>query len=320
MLRSVGLRTMEPSQEKMKIVNELHRSARKTFKRRHTIIKGYNDLWQIDLAEVQQYADENDGYRYILVCINCYSKYVYTRAIKNKTGIEVSKAMKSIIDEASYTPNNLQSDQGKEFYNSHFQALMKRFHINHYSTYSTKKAAIVERVIRTLKNKLYKQFSARGSYRWVELLPSITNAYNSTKHRTIGMKPKDVKENTTIRSYDYIKVAPKKRKFHLGDIVRISKYKTLFEKGYTPSWSTELFKIVKENVTNPPTYLLESLEGEPIRGCFYEAELQKTTSPKVYLVEKILKRRKKNNIDQLFVKWLGFPHQFNSWIDKSDIV
>jgi len=311
---------MEPSRGKIKIVNELHRSARKNFIRRHTIIKGYKDLWQIDLAEMQQYADENDGYRYILVCINCYSKYVYTRAVRYKTGVEVIAAMKSIIEEALYTPNNIQSDQGKEFYNSHFQRLMKKFNINHYSTFSTKKAAIVERVIRTLKNKLYKQFSARGSYRWLEILPSITNIYNNTVHRTIRMKPGDVQENTQIKAYDYLKIRPKKYKFRLGDTVRISKYKTTFEKGYTPSWSTELFKIVKANITNPPTYLLESLEGEPIRGCFYEAELQKTSSPNAYLVEKILKRRKKNHIDQLFVKWLGFPNQFNSWIDKTDIV
>lgn len=311
---------MEPSREKIKIVNELHRNARKNFSRRHTIIKGYQDLWQIDLAEMQQYADENDGYRYILVCINCYSKYVYTRPIKNKTGIEVTSAMKNIFEDATYTPNNLQSDQGKEFYNTNFQALMKKSNVNHYSTYSTKKAAIVERVIRTLKNKLYKQFSARGSYRWIELLPSITETYNNTKHRTIGMKPKDVKEDTQINAYNYLKIVPRKYKFRLGDIVRISKYKSIFEKGYTPSWSTELFRIVKVNITNPPTYLLESLEGEPIKGCFYEAELQKTTIPGVYLVEKIIKRRKKNNVEQLFVKWLGFPNQFNSWIDKSNVV
>lgn len=311
---------MEPSLGKIKIVNEIHRNARKNFVRRHTIIKGYKDLWQIDLAEMQQYADENDGYRYILVCINCYSKYVYTRAIKNKSGVEVTGAMESIIQEAKYAPNNLQSDQGKEFYNKHFQALMTKLNINHYSTFSTKKAAIVERVIRTLKLKLYKDFSARGSYRWVEILPIVTKRYNSTKHRTIGMKPKDVREHTKIHAYDYLKIMPRKIKFHLGNIVRISKYKSIFEKGYTPSWSTELFKIVKVNVTNPPTYMLESLQGEPIKGCFYEAELQKTSSPDIYLVEKILKQRKKNNIEQLYVKWLGFPNQFNSWVNKSDIV
>jgi hypothetical protein len=311
---------MKPSKEKLKIVNEIHRNARKNFIRRRTIIKGYRDLWQIDLAEMQQYAGENDGYRYILVCINCFSKFVYTRPIKNKTGIEVTNAMKSILKDASYTPTNLQSDQGKEFYNANFQALMKSYNINHYSTYSTKKAAIVERVIRTLKNLLYKQFSARGTYKWLKLLPIITNTYNHMKHRTTGMKPADVKENTQIKAYNYLKILPKKIKFRLGDIVRISKYKSVFDKGYTPSWSTELFRIAKVNITNPPTYLLESLEGQPIKGCFYEAELQKTSSPDVYLVEKVLKQRRKNHTDQLFVKWLGFPNQFNSWINKSDIV
>lgn len=311
---------MDPSREKLKIVNELHKTARKNFIRRRTIIKGYRDLWQIDLAEMQQYANENDGYRYILVCINCYSKYVYTRAIRNKTGAEVTSAMKIIIDKAAYTPVNLQSDQGKEFYNKTFQALVRQHKINHYSTYSTKKAAIVERVIRTLKNILYKQFSARGSYKWLQLLPSVTKIYNNTKHRTIGMKPADVKVHTVITAYNHIKVVPKRFKYRLNDVVRISKYKSIFDKGYTPSWSTELFKIVKVNITNPPTYLLESMDGQPIKGCFYEVELQKTSSPGVYLVEKILRNRKKNNIDQLYVKWLGFPNQFNSWIDKKDIV
>lgn len=311
---------MEPSKNKINIVNELHRQARKNFIRRHTVIKGYDDLWQIDLAEMQQYFDKNDGYRYILVCINCYSKYVHTRPLKNKTGVEVTNAMKSIIEEATYTPNNMQSDMGKEFYNKHFQSLMKKYGINHYSTYSTKKAAIVERVIRTLKNKLYKQFSVQGSYRWIDILPTIINTYNNTKHSTIAMKPINVNKNTKISVYDFLKTVPRKRKFRLGDPVRISKYKTIFEKGYKPSWSTELFKIVKVNVTNPPTYMLESSEGEPIKGCFYEAELQKTNSPDIHLVEKIIKTRTKNNVEQYFVKWLGFPKQLNCWIDKTDFV
>lgn len=311
---------MEPSVEKLQIVNELHKGARKNFPRRHTIIKNYFDLWQIDLAEMQQYSVENDGYRYILVCINCYSKYVYTVPIKNKTGMEVMNAMEKIIKKAAYAPINLQSDQGKEFYNKHFQQLMNKYNINHYSTYSTKKAAIVERVIRTLKNLLYKEFSARGSYRWLDILQTITTIYNNKKHRTIGMKPVDVTAKTDIDAFNHLKIAPIKYKFKLGDIVRISKYKGVFEKGYTPSWSTELFKIQKVNITNPPTYMIESIDGQPILGCFYELELQKTSKPDTYLVEKIMQNRKKNNIDQLYVKWLGFPDTHNSWINKSDIV
>ncbi|KAJ8914715.1 hypothetical protein NQ315_017425 [Exocentrus adspersus] len=147
---------------KKNVAEELHKSARKNFKRRRTIIKGFGDLWQIDLAEMQPYAKSNRGHRYILVVIDCYSKYVWTRAVKNKTASEVAKAMRGILNDANYAPRNCQSDQGLEFYNKSFKALMDQYGINHYSTYSTKKAAIVERVIKTIKSWLYKEFSSRG--------------------------------------------------------------------------------------------------------------------------------------------------------------
>lgn len=115
--------------------------------------------------------------------------------------------------------------------------------------------------------------------------------------------------NTTIRTT----VVPK---FKLNDYVRISKFKTIFEKGYTPNWTTEIFKIVKVLPTDPITYRLCDFNGREISGCFYEYELQKTQNKDVYLVEKILKRRR----DKLFVKWLGFADSENSWIDRSDLL
>lgn len=308
------------SSVKLQVVNELHRSVRRNFRRRRTIIKGYGDLWQIDLAEMQPYADQNRGFRYILVVIDCYSKYVWTCPIKNKTAQEVSKAMKTVLEDTNYKPKNIQSDQGTEFYNRYFTALMKQYHINHYSTFSTKKAAIVERVIRTLKNWLYKEFSANGQYKWLTILSQITQKYNNSFHRTIGMKPADVTPYTQLSVYNYPKVAPKS-KFHIGDIVRISKYKGLFEKGYTPNWSAELFKIIKVNITNPVTYLIEDMTGQPIRGSFYTNELQKTKYPDVYLVEKILRRIKRaKGGDRVYVKWWGLPSKDNSWINGEDIV
>lgn len=306
---------MAASKEKIQVVNELHRFARRNFNRRRTIIKGYGDLWQVDLAEMQPYARDNRGYRYILVVIDCYSKYMWTLPIKNKTGVEVAKAMKNIIKGADYSPNNLQSDGGSEFYNKHFVTLMKQYQINHYSTYSTKKAAIVERVIRTLKNWLYKEFSVRGKYKWFDILPNITKMYNKKVHRTIGMRPADVKPSTQLKAYDHIKIALKP-KFRVGSIVRISKYKSLFAKGFTANFSTELFKVIKVNITNPTTYLLEDLNGQPIMGSFYELELLKTKYPDIYLVEKVLKKRG----SKILVKWLGLPKERNSWINKSAIL
>ena len=303
------------SNKKLQVVNELHKPCRRNFRRRRTIIKGFGDLWQIDLAEMQPYASENKGYRYIFIVIDCYSKYLWTRPLKNKTGIEITKAMRSILRESKYSPKNLQSDQGTEFYNKNFSALMKQHVINHYSTCTTKKAAIAERVIRTLKNWLYKKFSARGKYKWDDILFSATKTYNNKVHRTIGMKPSDVKPTTRLHVYNHINIALKP-KFCVGDIVRISKHKGIFEKGFTPNFSTELFKVVKRCVTNPTTYLLEDMYGQPIKGCFYEMELQKTKYPDVYLVEKVLKKKGK----KIFVKWLGFSNEHNSWIDKTDVV
>lgn len=305
------------SRIKQEIVNELHKAARKNFPRRKTQIRGYGDLWQIDLIEMQPYADLNKGYRYILVVIDCYSKYVWTSPLKNKTGVEVTSKMKSILNEAKYTPKNIQSDHGTEFYNRHFTNLMKDKHINHYSAYSTKKAAIVERVIKTLKHWLYKEFSTRGEFKWTDILKSITDRYNNKIHSTTGMKPSAITPDTKLSMFSYQNGgATTKHKFNIGDIVRISKYKGTFSKGYLISWSTELFKVKRVKHTNPITYLLEDMDGDPIKGGFYEFELQKTKFPDTYLVEKILKTKG----DKVFVKWLNFKKKFNSWIKKDTII
>ncbi|KAJ8911237.1 hypothetical protein NQ315_012224 [Exocentrus adspersus] len=244
------------------------------------------------------------------------SKYVWTRAVKNKTASEVAKAMRGILNDANYAPRNCQSDQGLEFYNKSFKALMDQYGINHYSTYSTKKAAIVERVIKTIKNWLYKEFSSRGRYEWLSILPTITDQYNRRIHSTTKMRPIDVRPDTLIDAYNNPKIAPKKFKFKVGDVVRVSKYKGVFSRGFTPNWSNELFKIAKANITNPATYLLEDMEAKPILGCFYEYELQKTKYPDVYLIEKILRR----SGNRVYVRWLGLPDSHNSWVNKADII
>lgn len=310
---------MMNSNEKLQLVNELHKPVRKNFKRRRTIIKALDDLWQADLAEMGNYSRENRKNRYILVVIDCFSKFVWAKPIKNKSGPEVTQAMDEIFKESKRTCKNLNTDQGTEFYNVYFKNLMKKYNVNHYSTYSVKKAAIVERVIRTLKERLYKYFSLNGSYRWIDILSDIVKDYNNRRHRTIGMKPCDVtksNEKQILNSvYNHIKLTSSRR-YKVGDIVRISKNKHVFKKGYTPNWTTELFKIVKVRITNPTTYLLEDLQGRPISGGFYEEELQKTKNPDVYLVEKVMRKRGK----KVYIKWLGLDDSHNSWIDSDNIL
>ncbi|XP_014471324.1 PREDICTED: uncharacterized protein LOC106742665 [Dinoponera quadriceps] len=133
------------------------------------------------------------------------------------------------------------------------------------------------------------------------------------------MRPIDVTpaiaEKLLSTVYSNVKIAAP-AKFKVGDHVRVSKFKTDFEKGYTPNWTTEVFKIVKVQRTNPVTYLLEDSRGKFIAGVFYEYELRSVANPDVYLVEKVL--RKKG--DKVYVKWLGFDNSYNSWINRDNVL
>jgi hypothetical protein len=245
---------------KEQIVNEIHRSARKNYRRRPVILKEIDDLWQADLLDLQKFHTFNKGYKYILVVIDAFSKYAWCVPSKSKTKTEIKNAFEKIIKSYKRIPDNLQTDFGTEFYNNEFERFLISKNINHYSTYSVKKASIVERLIKTLKGKLFRYFSFIGNYKWVgKPLDDIVQSYNQTVHRTTKFKPdavnseneKEVMENI-IKSQNYLQ--KKSNKFNVGDRVRISKYKSVFRKGYTPNWSTELFTIKKVNNTHPITY------------------------------------------------------------------
>jgi len=307
------------SSERRRLVEELHASVRKNFPRRHVIVRGYDDLWQADIVEMLPYSRFNRGHHYILTVIDVLSKYAWAVPLKSKAGNETAEAIARIIRESERCPKNLQTDMGKEFYNADVQRLVKKHGINHYSTYSVLKASVVERFNRTLKNNMWKMFTLHGNYKWLDALPRLVSDYNARKHRTIGMRPVDVTpavaERLLTTVYNRIKIAGP-AKFKVGDSVRVSKYKTIFEKGYTPNWTTEVFKIVKVQRTNPVTYLLEDYRGKSVAGAFYERELLRAADPDVYLVEKILRRRG----DKVYVKWLGFDNSHNSWIHKDNVI
>lgn len=296
------------------VVEELHKPARRNYPRRKVDVRGLDETWQADLVEMIPYSRDNKGHRYMLTVIDIFSKYAWAVPIKRKTGEEVTNAMESIF-KRGHIPKNLHTDRGKEFYNKTFQDLMNRCKINLYSTYSNLKASICERFNRTLKNKMWIQFNLRGNHKWIDILPDLIAEYNSRIHRTTKTKPKDVTTAIEAHILDrYIEAEDGvvKSKFKIGDKVRVSKAKQMFEKGYTPNWSTEIFTIHRKAATRPVTYHLKDYQDQPISGGFYEQELQKVKYSDVYLIEKILKKRG----NQVYVKWLGFDSSHNCWINK----
>ena len=169
----------------------LHKRTRKP-KFRRTLVFKPRDLWQIDLLDMQKYSKENDEYRYICVIIDCFSRYVWVKPLKNKTGKATVKALALLL--MNERPKLIQADQGTEFFNRDVKRMLEAFGPKLYHTYTDKKAAIVERVQRTLRGRLGRLFTKRGNFKWIDKIDDIVTAYNNTHHSSIKMKPADVDE------------------------------------------------------------------------------------------------------------------------------
>ena len=148
---------------------------------------------------------------------------------------------------------------------------------------------------------------------YFNVLNDIADEYNNTFHKTIKMKPIDVKSGSFAEYNE--ESTEKDPKFKVGDHVRISKYKNIFAKGYAPNWNEEVFVVKKIKDTIPWTYVISGLNGGEIIGSFYEKELQKTNQ-KEFRIEKVIKRK----VNKLYVKWKRYNNSFNSWIDKKDLI
>jgi hypothetical protein len=258
----------------------LHTLPRKRFKRRRYVTYHINDLWQMDLADVSNLARHNHGTRFIVVCIDCFSRKVYVEPIRRKHATEVLDAFKLIIDRAETTPVNLMTDKGTEFVNTGFKQFCAEKNINFYTSEDpTTKCAIVERVIRTLKGKIYKFMTNRDSKTFVDELQALVQSYNNSRHRTIKMKPSEVtKQNEQILRNrflgDFLFLSQPVYKFAVNNRVVTAKTYDKFRKGYVIQWNDEILTVVSRKRTIPPTYKLEDADGNLIRGSFYENELQ----------------------------------------------
>ena len=296
----------------------LHKPFKRKYARSKYFVTDTDKLWQIDLADMTMISDVNDGYSYILTCVDVFSKYAWVEPVIRKTGNDVTIAFKNIL-RSGRKPEKLQSDMGKEFLNKTFQELLKKEDIKFYTCSNPDiKCSIIERFNRTIKSKLWKYFSKSRSYRYIDVLNDFVSGYNHSKHRSIKMTPAEASKSENHQEvyhnlYHDIRFKGKAN-FKRGDIVRISKAKGIFENGYLPNWSEEVFRIRKPVNSSPPKYFLEDLMAEPVKGGFYEQELQGVPEPSSYWIEKVIKTRITRGKRQYFVKWLGYPEKFNSWV------
>ena len=141
-----------------------------------------------------------------------------------------------------------------------------------YSAHNEEKSVVAVRFIRTLKNKKFKHMTAVSKNVYFNVLDDVVDEYNNTYHRTIKIKPIDVRSDSVA---EFNKESNEKGpQFKIGNQVRISKYKSVFAKRYSRNWSEEIFVIKRVKDTTPWTYIINDLNGEEIIGTFYEKELQ----------------------------------------------
>ena len=307
----------------------LHKTARVKYPRNRVIVFGINNQWQCDLADLSQYSEYNDDYKFILTCIDVFSKYAWSVCVKNKTGKAVSQAFESIIQEYGIAPAKLQTDNGTEFYNSHFKKVLTKYNIHHFTTNSVMKASVVERFNRTLKTKMWKYLTAINSKRYIDVLDKLMVSYNNTVHSSIKMRPSAVCIENELEVFNNLygldfgkKKKLVKFKFRVGDTVRLSKTRSVFAKGYEKNFTIEYFMVSEQLQTTPVTYKLCDCAGEAIQGSFYEQELQKVkiAADHKFKIDRVISRKKVRGKAMVLVRWLGWPPKFDTWVARSDVL
>ena len=308
---------------KSQITYTLHRQARRKFKRNPVVVSHQHEQWQADLMDMKEWSRQNNGYNYILTVIDIFSKVGFAVPIKTKHGELVAEAFKTIFK--SVTPGAIQTDKGKEFLNKHVQDLLKEHNIQYFTSQNEAiKCAVVERFNSTLKNKIFKIATKKGTRKWLDVLPDVIRTYNKTYHRSLKMAPKDVNENNRdevfknlygFDSYrDYLK-ANSRDKQHLpvGSKVRKVYPKGRFDRGYYPYFTDSIHEVTGVSKKNPrTTYKLDNDQRD-----YYAQEIQQVDDSPLYRIEKVLRERLVNNRKQKLVKFIGYEKP--EWIYASDI-
>jgi len=261
----------------------------------------------------------NDKHKYLLNVIDIFSRFAWSVPLNDKNGKSIVAALTTLFQNRK--PITIQSDKGTEFVNATVQPYLKREGVDFHTTHNPdRKGAVIERFNRNLKTKTYKYFTKNNKYRYFDVINNLLTSYNNSVQSTRAMAPNKVSLSNIYSVWQNVnslraKIPHGRVKFKVGDLVRITKQKVAFAKGYEQTFSTEIFKDVKVITRVPhPVYELSNLQDRSIEGQFYSYELGKVTvSPETaFQIDKIVRTRNKNGIIQHFVKWKDYEKSFNS--------
>ncbi len=324
------------------------------FKTNHIGITDLDVVWEADLADLGKYSSWNDGYRFLLGCIDSFSRKLWVRPLKSKGGLEIVRALKDIFAQDGRKPRTIRSDRGSEFTNNLVSRFLETENIGQSFTSNLSQAAYIERCWKSLKKRTVKYMQDKRTWKYINILQDLVAGYNDTHHSSLGMRPNDVTSGNRLE-VEYIQLerrkkrAPKPRArskipqeagilplvpgkepkfiFDAEDHVRISLRPEKLSSEYKQRWSTEVFVVRSRRIRNGiPVYKVKDLDGDGLIGSFYAQELQKVAEPRkdaYYDVDKVLKERvvEKNGKKQkeYFVSFTGYHNKFNQWVSEAAV-
>ncbi|XP_045624237.2 uncharacterized protein [Procambarus clarkii] len=314
----------------------LHYLQPKKFARRRVLSPKPRVYVSVDLAEMGKLAGMNNGIKYLLVCVNIYSRFAQVVPLTSKDANIVCRALKSILE----TPHSrgvrkINSDHRGEFYNARVKKMLASKKIVLYSVFSQEtKASIAERFIRTLKTKLYKYMTSHNTLKYIGVLPDVVKTYNVSPHRGLGGRtPREVhaltKPREIVNLFNLMYKNPGKTsrgiipQLKVGETVRItlSDRVSKFKKGFKQQNTREIFTIARvDNSQRVPLYYLKDLNGGNIDGGFYRQELTLTHLPAAFNIEKVLSKREVDGQLQYKVRYEGYDQSFDQWVDADDVL
>ena len=253
------------TQKNIKIfINEIYsKGSKKNYATNKTDVYHIDDVWSLDISDLIDYGPENNrGYRYVLVTIDNFSKFVWTTPLKKKNAQLFKDSFENILISSERKPNLIETDRGKEFYNNIFQEFLDKNNIKVYSRNGSYGAVFAEKFNRTIRDLLKRPVFQKGDGNWVDVLPTITKQYNNRIHSSTKLTPiqASVKKN---EGYVYKNLLDKRKKvkpiYQVNDLVRTADLKKTFSKGDSTNWSYKLYKITEIINDTIPSYRLDNL-------------------------------------------------------------
>ena len=265
------------TQKNIKIfINEIYsKPPKKNYVTNKTDVYHIDDIWSLDILDLKDYGPENNrNYRYVLVTIDNFSKFGWTSPLKNKNAQTIKDSFENILTSSKRSPNLIETDRGKEFYNNIFQEFLNKNNIKLYSRNSSYGAVFAERFNRTIRDLLKKPVFEKGDGNWIDVLPTITKQYNNRIHSSTKLTPiqASLKKN---EGYVYKNLLDKRKKvkpkYEIGDLVRTADLRKTFSKGDTTNWSYKMYKITEIINDTIPSYKIDNLKER-----YNESLLKKT--------------------------------------------